>query len=112
MDWLTILVTSIISALITLTVVAAWMHFIVSPRVGADLEVLLREQAERAADLMAEKVEEGVRRGVIDGVTSIPTREVLQGTTRNIARTSVEIVESWLGQIFGRRRSERDSDEQ
>ena len=112
MDWLTILVTSIISALITLTVVAAWMHFIVSPRVGADLEVLLREQAERAADLMAEKVEEGVRRGVIDGVTSIPTREVLQGTTRNIARTSVEIVESRLGQIFGRRRSERDSDEQ
>ena len=110
MDWLTILITSVISALITLAVIAAWMHFIVSPRVAADLEVLLREQSERAADLMAEKVEEGVRRGVIDGVTSIPTREVLQGTTRNIARTSVEIVESRLGQIFGRRRNDERSE--
>ena len=104
------LVTAIFSALFTLSVVAAWMHFIVSPRVAADLETLLREQADRAADLMAEKVEEGVRRGVIDGVTSIPTREVLQGTTRNIARTSVEIVESRLGQIFGRRRPDQDGE--
>lgn len=109
MDWLSILITAGISATFTIVVIAGWLHFYVSPRVAEDLQELLREQADRAADILAEKVEEGVRRGVIDGVTSLPTREVLQGTTRNIARTSVEIVESRLGHIFGRRRSDRRS---
>lgn len=104
MDWLMVVATAVLSALVTLTALALWMNLHVRPRVAQDLETLLREQAEQAADLMAAKVEEAVRRGIVDGVTSLPTREVLQGTTRNIARTSVEIVEERLGQLFGRRR--------
>lgn len=104
MDWLMIVVTALLSALLTLAALALWMNLHIRPRVAQDLEALLREQAEIAADLMAAKVEEAVRRGIVDGVTSLPTREVLQGTTRNIARTSVEIVEDRLGSLFGRRR--------
>ena len=104
MNWLMVAVTAVLSSMCTLLAVALWMNLHVRPRVAQDLETLLREQAEQAADLMAAKVEEAVRRGIVDGVTSLPTREVLQGTTRNIARTSVEIVEDRLGQLFGRRR--------
>lgn len=104
MDWLMIVAAALLSALLTLAALALWMNLHVRPRVARDLEALLREQAEMAADLMAVKVEEAVRRGIVDGVTSLPTREVLQGTTRNIARTSVEIVEGHLGSLFGRRR--------
>lgn len=104
MDWMMILATAVTASLMTLGVLAAWMKFFVSPSLARDLETLLREQAEQAADLMAVKVEEAVRRGIVDGVTSLPTREVLQGTTRNIARTSVEIVEERLGSLFGKRR--------
>ena len=110
--WLMILLTALASAGLTLAMIALWMHFWMAPRMARDLEELLSEQSERAADLMAEKVEEGVRRGVRDGVTQLPTREVLQDTTRNMARTSVEIVESRLGTIFGgRRRRPRTDDE-
>lgn len=109
--WLMILLTGLVSAVLTVSGIAVWMHFHMAPRMAEDLEELLGREAERAADLMAEKVEEGVRRGVIDGVTQLPTREVLQDTTRNMARTSVEIVESRLGSIFGRRsRRSRDED--
>ncbi|MBA3979389.1 MAG: hypothetical protein C0462_02190 [Alcanivorax sp.] len=104
MDWMMILATAVTASLMTLGVLAAWMKFFVSPSLARDLETLLREQAQQAADLMAVKVEEAVRRGIVDGVTSLPTREVLQGTTRNIARTSVEIVEERLGSLFGKRR--------
>jgi len=104
MDWMMILATAVTASLMTLGVLAAWMKFFVSPSLARDLETLLKEQAEQAADLMAVKVEEAVRRGIVDGVTSLPTREVLQGTTRNIARTSVEIVEERLGSLFGKRR--------
>ncbi|WP_111656392.1 hypothetical protein [Isoalcanivorax indicus] len=104
MDWMMILATAVAASLMTLGVLAAWMKFFVSPSLARDLETLLKEQAEQAADLMAVKVEEAVRRGIVDGVTSLPTREVLQGTTRNIARTSVEIVEERLGSLFGKRR--------
>ena len=104
MDLITILLTAVAASLMTLAVLAVWMKFFVSPNLARDLEVLLRDQAEQAADLMAVKVEEAVRRGIVDGVTSLPTREVLQGTTRNIARTSVEIVEERLGSLFGKRK--------
>ncbi|MBZ2188093.1 hypothetical protein K8B33_03220 [Alcanivorax sp. JB21] len=104
MDWIMMLATALLAALMTLIALALWLKFVVSPNVARDLEVLLKDQAEQAADLMAVKVEEAVRRGIVDGVTSLPTREVLQGTTRNIARTSVEIVEERLGSLFGRKK--------
>ncbi|MEY1661732.1 hypothetical protein [Isoalcanivorax beigongshangi] len=109
MDLMWMLAIAATSSLLTLVLLAAWLTLVVRPRMAREIRGLLTEQAEKAAETIAAEVEAAVRRGIVGGVTALPTREVLQGTTRNIARTSVEIVEERLGQLFGKRRP-RDED--
>ena len=110
MGWTMVILTALMTALCTLGAVAAYIKWHLRPRLLQDLEELLSRQSDRAAEVLGNRVEEGVRRGVVTGVSSLPTREVLQDTTRNIAKTSIDIVETRLGQIFGRRRSGREND--
>jgi hypothetical protein len=42
-----------------------------------------------------------VRRGLVDGVRNLDTRDVLEGASRSLARSSAELVGERLGQIFG-----------
>ncbi|EKF75299.1 hypothetical protein A11A3_04945 [Alcanivorax hongdengensis A-11-3] len=101
-----VLMTAVLCAVITLLVVALWAHFYFQPRLRGSLQKELDAQVEQAATVLAERVEEAVRRGLVEGVRDLPSREVLQGASRNLARTSAELVGERLGQIFGRR--ERD----
>ena len=103
-----IVLTAALSSLFTLVAVAIWGHFYFQPRLRSNLQKELDEQVENAAQVLAERVEEGVRRGLVDGVRNLPSREVLEGASRSLARTSAELVSERLGQIFGGGKRDRD----
>jgi hypothetical protein len=111
MNWLAIFVTAALSAALTCLVIAWWLQYRVRPRFMAQLDEEFRQRLKEASDVMAVRVEEAVSRGVREGVTSLASREVIQGTTRNIARTGAGFVEDSLGKILGRR-SPRGSDQE
>lgn len=111
MDWLTVILTALASAWLTCALMAAWLRYRVRPRLLAQLDEEFRLRLKEASDVLALRVEEAVRKGVREGFTSLASREVLQGTTRNIARTGAGLVEDSLGRILGRR-PPRDSDQE
>jgi hypothetical protein len=103
MNWAAIMLTAIFSSILTCSVIAWWLQYRVRPRFMAQLDEEFRQRLKEASDVMAARVEVAVSRGVRDGVTSLASREVIQGTTRNIARTGAGFVEDSLGKILGRR---------
>ncbi|MCG8391466.1 MAG: hypothetical protein MI745_00120 [Pseudomonadales bacterium] len=102
-----IVASAVLSSALTLTVVALWAHFHFQPKLRSNLQEEMDEQVERAAQVLSERVEEGVRRGLVEGVRNLPSREVLEGASRSLARTSAELVSERLGQIFGNGKKER-----
>ncbi|MED5389257.1 MAG: hypothetical protein VX793_10425 [Pseudomonadota bacterium] len=102
-----VIATAVLSSVMTLTVVALWGRFYFQPQLRDNMQKELDEQVEKAAQVLAERVEEGVRRGLVDGVRNLPSREVLEGASRSLARTSAEMVGERLGQIFGGGKKER-----
>lgn len=98
-----ILAGAVLSAFVTLLVVALWGHFFFQPRLKRALKKEMDEQARKAAVVISESVEEAVKKGLIDGVRSLPTREVLEHTSRSLAKSSSEIVGDRLGKFFGRK---------
>jgi hypothetical protein len=103
MNWLAIAVTALLSASLTCAALAWWLQYRARPRIMAQLDEEFRLRLKEASDVLAVRVEEAVRRGVRDGFTSLASKEVIQGTTRNIARTGAGFVEDSLGRILGRR---------
>ncbi len=99
----TILLTAVITAAITLFVVALWGHFHLQPRLMRALKRELDEEARKAADLIAASVEEAVKRGINDGVRNLPTREMLEETSRSLARSSTELVGERISKFFGKK---------
>ena len=107
MNTFAMIATAVMSSVFTLVVVAAWAHFYFQPRLRNTLQRELDEQVEAAAQVISERVEEGVRRGLVEGVRNLPSREVLEGASRSLARTGAELVSDRLGQIFGSPKKER-----
>lgn len=105
MQWWWIFAVAGLSSLFTLAVVGLWLNFSVRPSLKRELEQFFAEQGEQASNRIAERVESAVKRGVVEGVKSLSTRDVLQDTTRNLAKTSAEIVEERLGSFLKGRRS-------
>lgn len=103
MDWLAIVITAVLCGVSACVITALWFRYRELPRAKAELDRALRSRIDAGADVIAERVEDAVRRGVTDGFTNLARREVLEDTTRNIARTGAEFVEERLGRIFGRR---------
>lgn len=103
MNWFAIIVTALLCGVSACVITALWFRHRELPRAKAELDRALRSRIDEGADVIAERVEQAVRRGVTDGFTNLARREVLEDTTRNIARTGAEFVEERLGRIFGRR---------
>ncbi len=53
---------------------------------------------------LGETVETRVRQGVLDAVASLPSTEVIQGTTQSVVQTGVDIVEAGLSTFLGQRK--------
>ncbi len=69
-----------------------------------------RELAEQLAKLkeeVGEIIETRVRKGFLDGVTSLYSPDTIRDTTRNMAKTGVTLVNDRINSILGKRR--RDS---
>ena len=98
-----IVASALLSSLFTLLAVGVWAHSYFQPRLRDSLQRELDEQVEKAAQVLSDRVEEGVRRGLVEGVRNLPSKELLEGASRNLARTSAEMVGERLGQIFGRK---------
>ena len=87
-----ILLSAVLSAAITLAVVAIWGQVYFMPRLRRSVRQDIDEEARKASDLIAESVEEAVKRGINEGVRNLPTREMLEETSRSLARSSTELV--------------------
>ena len=98
-----ILLSAVLSAAITLTVVAIWGQVYFLPRLRRTVRQDIDEEARKAADLIAESVEEAVKRGINEGVRNLPTREMLEETSRSLARSSTEMVAERIGRFFGKK---------
>ena len=96
----TVLLTALLTAAITVAVLALWAHYFLLPTLRRRLRADLEEEARNAADLIAARVEEAVKRGINDGVRNLPTREMIEETSRSLARTSTEMVGERLSRFF------------
>ncbi len=64
---------------------------------------MLDEEIEKAGDT----VETRVRQGVLDAVASLPSSEVIQGTTQSVVQTGVDFVEAGLSTFLGKKPGKR-----
>lgn len=99
----TLLLTAVVTAAFTVATLALWAHYLLLPALRRGLRRDLDEEASKAADLIALRVEEAVKRGINDGVRNLPTREMIEETSRSLARTSSELVGERLSKFFGKK---------
>ena len=102
-----IVLTSLLSSVAT----AALLYVLFLKKMLPAIEARLSARLASSREEFVQAVERSVRRGLLDGVAaSLPSREVLQDTTRTIARTGMEMMgdslSAWLG--GGRRGRRRD----
>ena len=85
---LTVLATALLSSAFTLLFAIHYFRRNTQSRVDeAVTRAIERFKAEVGPD-----IERRVKQGVLEGVKSLPTREMLLDTTRSIARTGLDIV--------------------
>jgi len=101
-----IVATAVLSAGLT-TAGAYWLY---RKRLRRELDeqlaaalVQLEERLQAALGSLGAVVEERVRQGVVKGVASLPSSDVLADTTRTVAKTGVELAGGALGALLGRR---------
>ena len=97
MSILSILLTALLSSLLTLGL----GYWIFDRRLKQRLLDEIDHHVAAAVEEMGREVEERVKRGVIEGVASLPSTEVLAGAGRTAARSGVDLVSTLLG--MGRR---------
>lgn len=111
MTWMTIIATAVLSSLLTVTLAFLWFRYRTRPSLMRQLDDEFRERLQEASEVIGERVEDSVRQGLVEGVSALPTREVLEGTTRTLAKTSAEMVEDRVNRLFRRRRGGREPGE-
>ena len=89
----TILSTAVLSSLLTLALAYWW------------IDRHLRRRLERRMDELQEELgaalQERVRRGVVEGVASIPSTAVLKGTGQTLTATAGDLVRGGLSSFLG-----------
>jgi|SRR5699024_95083 len=104
MEWWWMLAGAALSAVFTLMLLGLWVQFVVRPSLVREVEKVIAQEAQKAAEVIATRVEVAVKKGLVDGVKALPSRDVLQDTTRTLAKTSAEIMEERISNIFRPRR--------
>lgn len=85
---LVILLTALLSSLFTLGLAYYFLRKLIQER-G---EETVKEITERFKNEVGPELEQRVAQGVRSGFASLPSREVIRDTTRNMAKTGVDIV--------------------
>lgn len=109
--WWMFALTAVSSSLLTVIIIGVYVEKIARPRLERELGEMLKNRSQKGMETLEGRIEKAVRRGVIDGVQALTSKEVLQDTTRSLARTGAELVEGRINQMLGRRRrEERDGE--
>ncbi|HLR18014.1 MAG TPA: hypothetical protein VK099_09125 [Alcanivoracaceae bacterium] len=104
MSWWWILGVAACSSGLTIFFLALWVQLVLRPSMMREVEQVISTEGQKAAELIAQRVEEAVKKGLVEGVKNLPSKDVLQGTTRALAKTSAEIVEGSISSMFWPRR--------
>ena len=85
---LTIIATALLSGLLTLGIA----HYIFQKRVKSRYEQGVQDAIDKFKEEVGPEIEARVKRGVMEGFKSLPSREILRDTTRTIAKTGLDIM--------------------
>lgn len=83
-----IILTAVLSSLMTLGIA----YFFIKKLVQERGEKTVNEITEKIKNEVGPELEQRVAQGVRSGFASLPSREVIRDTTRNMAKTSVDLV--------------------
>lgn len=100
------LATAALSSVLTVGLV----YYLFRSRWRPRLEEELRAREASLDDKLAafgERLEGHVRRGIVDGVTALPSSEVIREGTRSLAKTGLEVMSAGLGSLLGPRSRNR-----
>lgn len=97
MSLLWVLLTALLSSLFTLGL----GYWVFDRHLKQRLLDEIDHHVDAAVEEMGREVEARVKQGVVDGVASLPSTEVLAGAGRTAARSGVDMVSTLLG--MGRR---------
>lgn len=101
-----VIATALLSSVFTLGIGYVVLHRYMRKQFEAGLkEAIRRINAE-----VGPEIESRVKKGVRDGVKSLPSREVLKETTWNMARTGAELVNEGIKPFLKKRRTRSESD--
>ncbi|MCG8316805.1 MAG: hypothetical protein MI976_26615 [Pseudomonadales bacterium] len=85
---LVILLTALLSSLLTLGIA----YFVIRKLIDDKADDTIKEITTRFKEDIGPELEQRVAQGVRNGFASLPSREVIRDTTRNMAKTGVDIV--------------------
>jgi len=92
LQFFTVLLTAVLSSVLTL----ALAYWFVDRRLKRRLEQRMTELQEEFGTMIQERV----RRGVVEGVASIPSAEVLKGTGQTLSATAADLVRNSLDTLL------------
>ena len=94
------LLTAVLASALTLGAAYYLFHKRWRPRLEDELRAREAELDEKLADF-GEKIQAHVRQGIVDGVTAIPSSEVVREGTRSLAKTGADMVTAGLESLLG-----------
>lgn len=105
---LLILASASLSSLLTLALGFYLFDRHYKQRLLADIDERVAAYQQQFQDVLDDEgeklgrnIENRVRQGVLDAVASLPSTEVIQGTTQNVVQTGVDLVEAGLSTFLG-----------
>ncbi len=111
---LIILASALLSSFLTLALGFYYFDRHYKKRLLAEIDQLadayrrrFQEALEQAVENAGKTIETRVRRGVLDAVASLPSTEVIQGTTESVVQTGVDLVEAGLSTFLGTKTRKR-----
>lgn len=98
----TIIATALLSSIFTLAI----GFYILRKHAGTRYDNAVKDAIERFKVEVGPEIEQRVKQGMLEGVKSLPSKEVLRDTTRTIAKTGLDLVGDSL-KLATRSRSKR-----
>jgi hypothetical protein len=92
LELVTILSTAVLSSVLTL----ALAYWLIETHLKRRVELRVKELQEELGSIIQERV----RRGVVEGVASIPSTEVLKGTGQTLSATAADLVRNSLDSLL------------
>lgn len=84
----TVVATALLSSVFTLAI----GYYILRRQARDRYDIAIKEAIERFKAEVGPEIEQRVKQGMLEGVKSLPSREVIRETTRTIAKTGLDLM--------------------